>query len=132
MAVKSLGNIVVTYNSVNITSYLNTQSIQATVAAIETTNLASTGAEQIAGLVSWSIPVGGLWAKALHDALNPDCVSPPSTLRTLVITVGASGGQATYTWTNNSFISEYSFSVEPTGAITWSGTLSVSGQPTMS
>lgn len=132
MAVKSLGNITVTYNGTAITSYLNTASLQAVVAAIDTTVLNSTAGEKIAGLADWTINVGGLWAKALHDLLNADCVTPPATLRTLVIVIGASGAQATYTWTTNSFISDYSWSVEPTGAITWSGALSVSGAPTMS
>lgn len=132
MPVRSLQNVVVSYNGTNITGYLNSQSLQATVAAIDTTVLNSTAGEKISGLADWNISVGGLWAKALHDLLNADCVTPPETLRTLVVTIGASGAQAVYTWTTNSFISDYSWSVEPTGAITWTGALSVSGAPTMS
>lgn len=132
MAVKSLGNVTVTYNSTEITSYLNSASLQAVVAAIETTVLNSTAGTKIPGLADWTVNVGGFWAKALHDLLNPDCVTPPSTLRTLVVTVGPSGSVATYTWTQNSFISDYQWSAEPSGAIPWSGVLSVSGLPTMS
>ena len=132
MAIKSIENITVTYNSVNITAYLNSASLNAVTAVLDTTNLASTSNEKIPGLTDWSIDVGGPWAKALHDAVNPDMVSPPSTLRTLVIVVGESGSQATYTWTSNSFISNYSFATDPASLFTWSGNLAVSGAPTMS
>lgn len=132
MAIKSLGNVTVTYNGTEITSYLNSASLQAVVNAIETTVLNSSAGTKIPGLVDWTINVGGFWAKALHDLLNPDCVTPPATLRTLIVTVGASGSVATYTWTTNSFISDYQWSAEPTGAIPWTGVLSVSGVPTMS
>lgn len=132
MAVKSLGNVTVTYNGTAITGYLNQASVEAIVAAIDTTVLNSAAGEKISGLGDWNVSVGGLWAKALHDVLNPDCVTPPDTLRDLVVVVGKSGATATYTWDENSFVSGYTWTVEPTGAITWSGTLAVSGVPTMS
>ena len=131
MAVKSLGNVTVTYNGTAITGYLNQSSVEAIVAAIDTTVLNSSAGEKISGLADWNVSVGGLWAKALHDVLNPDCVTPPETLRDLVVVVGKSGATATYTWDENSFVSGYTWTVEPTGAITWSGTLAVSGVPTM-
>lgn len=130
MAVKSLGNIVVTYDSLNMTPYLNTQSLAATIAQIDTTNLASTGDEKIAGSGSWEISVGGMWAKALDDKLGVDAVTPPATLKTLVIVVGASGATVTYTWTANAFIGSYKIdTTDPKGMIAWSGTLAVSGAP---
>ena len=131
MAVKSLGNVTVTYNGTAITGYLNQSSVEAIVAAIDTTVLNSSAGEKISGLADWNVSVGGLWAKALHDVLNPDCVTPPETLRDLVVVVGKSGATATYTWDENSFVSGYTWTVEPTGAITWSGSLAVSGVPTM-
>lgn len=133
MAVKALGSITVTYNSNALTAKLNQASLEAIVAAIDTTNLASSAGEQIPGLVNWSVPVGGMWDSTLDGYLGPDAVSPPSTLRTLVIVIGPSGSQVTYTWTSNSFISNYKFGADnPGGALTWSGTLAVSGAPTRS
>lgn len=132
MPVKSLGNITVDYNSNSLEEHLNSQSLQAVVDAIDTTVLSSSGREKIPGLGDWTITVGGLWSDTLHGYLNPDVVSPPTTLRTLAITLGESGSTVTYTWTENAFISDYSWTVEPSGAVTWSGTLSVSGAPTMS
>lgn len=131
MAVKSRGNATVTYNATEITNYLNTVSIEAIVNAIETTHLGSTGEEKIAGTTGWKVPVGGDWAKALDDVLGPDAVTPPSTLRTLVVVIGAAGARVTYTWTTNAFVGGYTVNVpDPNGKITWSGTLEVSGAPT--
>lgn len=132
-AQKSLGNITIQYNSNNLTSKLNQASLEAIVNSIDTTNLASTAGEQIPGLVNWSVPVGGLWDSTLDGYLGPDAVSPPSSLRTLVVVIGPSGSQVTYTWSSASFISNYKFGADsPGGANTWSGTLAVSGAPTRS
>lgn len=132
MPIKALSNVTVTYNGTAITGYLNQASLQAVVNAIDTTVLNSTGATKIPGLADWTINVGGFWAKALHDVLNPDTVTPPSTMRTLIVVIGESGSQATYTWTTSAFISNYQWSADPTTAIPWTGVLSVSGAPTMS
>lgn len=130
MAVKALGNVTVTYDSLDITPYLNTQSLAATIAQIDTTNLASSGDEKIAGSGSWEISVGGMWAKALDDKLGADAVTPPSTLKTLVVVIGPVGAQVTYTWTTNAFIGNYTIdTTDPKGMIGWSGTLAVSGAP---
>jgi hypothetical protein len=132
-AAKSLGNITVTYNSNALTSKLNQASIEAIVNAIDVTNLASSAGQSIPGLANWSVPVGGFWDSTLDGYLGPDAVSPPSTLRTLVVVVGPSGSQATYTWTTNAFISNYKFGADNvSGALTWTGTLAVSGPPTRS
>lgn len=133
MAVKTQGNITVTYNGSALQAYLNTQSIEAIVNEIDTTTLASTGMEKIPGPSGWSVNVGGFWAKALDDILGPDAISPPATLRTLAVVIGASGAQVTYTWTSNAFISNYRADAsDPNGVWTWTGTLAVSGVPTRS
>lgn len=134
MAKKALKNFVVSYNGTNITPYLNKASQDATVEAIDTTNLASDAREQTPGGTSWSVPVGGMWAKALDDVLGVDAASPPSTLRTLVTEIGPTGGKVTNTWTGSetvgAFVSDYKVDAsDPMGVITWSGTLTVSGAP---
>lgn len=132
MAIKALGNITITYDGDSLEEHLNSASLQAVIAALDTTVLSSTAAEKIPGLGDWTINIGGPWSTTLHGYLNPDVVSPPTTLKTLVVVVGISGDTVTYTWTTNSFISDYSFSFEPSGLATWSGVLSVSGVPAMS
>lgn len=130
MAVKARTNITCTYDSLAITNYLNTVSVEAIVNAIDTTHLGSTGEEKIAGTGGWKVPVGGDWAKALDDKLGVDVVTPPSTLKTLVVVIGASGSQVTYTWTTNAFVGGYTVTAaDPNGKLTWSGTLEVSGAP---
>lgn len=131
MPLKASGSITVTYNSNALTGYLNQASLEGIVQEIETTDLASTAQEKIPGLGGWNVPVGGFWDATLDGYLGPDAVSPPASMRTLAVVIG-SGSTVTYTWTSNAFISNYRVSAEPSGALTWSGTLSVSGAPTRS
>lgn len=132
MPIKSLTNCLVDYNSNSLEEHLNQASLQAIVSAINTTVLSSTTGTKIPGLADWTVNVGGLWSPTLHGYLNPDVVTPPSTMRTLVVTLGESGSTVVYTWTSNSFISDYQVTIDPTNAIVWSGVLSVSGAPSMS
>jgi len=123
---KSAGNVTVSYNSNALAAYLDQASIDAVVNAIETTNLASTGVQNIAGLPSWSVKIGGPWDLTLDGYLGPDAITPPTTLRTLTVGIDT----ITYTWTANAFISAYSISADgPNGRISWSGTLTTSGVP---
>lgn len=136
MPAKALSNVVVTYNSVNITAYLNKGSVKNMVNAIDTTNLASTAQEFTPGAVSYEVPVGGMWAAALHSAVGADAASPPTTLRTLAVQIGPAANRVTYTWTGSStvgaFVTDYEVDFsDPLGMITWSGTLKISGAPTI-
>lgn len=129
-AVKAQRNIEVEYNGIDITANLNSTALDATVNQIDTTTLASDGNEKTPGSTNWSVDVGGNWTKAIDDAVGPDAVSPPDELRTLVVKVGKTGAAVTYTWTNNSFIGNYKIEArDPSGVLTWSGTLAVSGAP---
>ena len=132
MPVKSSGNVLVVYNSNALTAFLNQASLEGIVNEIDVTSLASTAGEKIPGLGGWNVPVGGFWTSVLDGYLGPDSISPPASLRTLVVTIGPSGAQSIYTFTSAAFISNYRVSAEPSGALTWSGTLSVSGAPTRS
>lgn len=131
--VKAAGNVTVTYNSVALTGYLDDVSIEAVVKELITTVLSSTGETKIAGVPNWSLNIGGPWDVALDNALGPDAVSPPATMRTLVVTYGVSGSVVTLTWTTNAFIGNYKVNVSnPTELIKWTGTLAVSGSPVRS
>lgn len=133
MPIKAAGNITVSYNSNALASYLNSASIEAIVKELVTTVLTDTGETKIPSIANWNIQVGGPWAKALDDILGPDAVSPPSSLRTLVVVYGASGSQVTLTWTSTAFIGNYKINfTNPTELATWTATLAVSGVPTRS
>lgn len=133
MPVKAASNITVTYNSVAITDYIDDVGIEAVVKELITTVLSSTGETKIAGVPNWTLNIGGPWAKALDDAVGPDAVTPPASMRTLVVVYGASGAQITLTWTSNAFIGNYKVNASnPTELIKWTGVLAVSGSPVRS
>ncbi len=127
MAKKVAGNVSVTYNSVEITNYLNTASLNGVVNAIDTTDFGDENATtSIAGLGDWEVPVGGPWDATLDAALAPDVIAPPATLRTLVVVIDT----VTFTVTTNAFITGYTINASaPSDGITWSGTLKISGAP---
>jgi len=129
-------NFTVTLGGTNITAYCNQASIEATVAEIDTTNLASTGAESSPASTSWSTPVSGFLDKALDDVFGRYAITPPSTMLDLVVTVGPSGSVTTFTWTGTTqegaTIENYTINpTDPTQLITWTGSLLISGGPTI-
>lgn len=129
MPIKSAPNCTVTYNAINVTQYLTTAGLKATVEAIETTNLASTAKESAPGNTDWSLDLAGEWAKALDDAIMPDVITPPATLRTLVVTYGTAGAIATYTWTNKAFPQAYNPTADATTTLKFTATIGVNGAP---
>ena len=133
--IRAMSNVIVMYGadgaSVDITGACNTAQLNATVNEIETTTLASTGKETTPGQSEWKIEVGGPWSLALDNVLGPDVVTPPATKRDASIQFGQTGNQVLYTWDTNAFVSNYSIDPSnPSEAITWSGTLVLSGSPT--
>lgn len=134
---KSLGNVAFTYAALALAPYMDQASIEMTVNAIETTNLASTAKENTPGVTEYSVPIGGPWAKALDDVLGADAVTPPTTLRNFVGQIGPVANRVTYTWTGSAtvgaFISNYKIDAsDPLGVIKWTGTLTISGSPVRS
>lgn len=135
---KVSGNTTVTYNASALTGYLDSASLEAVTNAIAVTNFASTAEQQIAGLPKFSVPVGGPWSKQVDDILAPDALTPPSTLRALVIVLGPIGDQVTYTWaspteTYGAFVENYKVDgSSPTDGLKWSGNLAISGKPVRS
>lgn len=126
---KSLSNVVVTYNSVNITQYLKQTDLEATVERLETTNLASTGAESIADSTTWTLGFNGMWDTALDTALAPDVITP-GTKRTASIAITGSTQTVTYTWTTNAEIENYKISAAVGDFIGHDTALALSGAPT--
>ena len=129
MAIKANGNVVVTYNSVNITAYCDQADLSAAVERLDTTNLASTAKESTAGDTEWTIAIGGQWAVALDSALAPDAVTP-GTARTASLALDGGAQTVTYTWTSKAEIQDYSVNSATGDFIKWSGTLALSGAPT--
>lgn len=130
-------NVVITYDALQISDYMDDGSLETTVEAVETTTLASSGMETSPGMPSFKVPVGGIYRKALNDKLGVQSASPPSSLKTLVVQIGPSGERVTYTWTASttvgSFVGNYSIDFSDTkGVIKWKGELAVSGAPVLS
>jgi hypothetical protein len=123
---KGAGGATVTYNGSAITAYCDAPSIGAQVADLDVTTLSSTGVARIPGLPDWSFDVGGPWDSTFHGIFGPDLVTP-GTLRTLVVVVTG----VTFTWTSLTYASSLKIDVKPNDAHRWSGTISVSGVPTV-
>lgn len=128
MAVRGAGNAVVTYNSQNITAYINSVELSATIQELEATDLASTVAEYSPSLAEYSLSLGGDWAQALDNILGVDAVAP--TVRPCVIKfTDETGAWVQYSWAV-SFISGFSISASATGKIEHSPSIRLSGTPT--
>ena len=130
-------NYTVTYNSVDITGYINQSDLEGVVAEIDGTNLASVAAESEPGSTDWRVRCSGMLDKASDDMFGKDALSPPATMRNLVITVGPSGTRTTFTWTGSTdegaFIDNYAIQpTEPTQLINWQAELGISGGPVRS
>ncbi|MCB0047953.1 MAG: hypothetical protein KDE24_00200 [Caldilinea sp.] len=127
-------NVGLTYNGVDLRAHLNSVSMEDVVEVIESMTFASTAIEKGPGAPSFKISVGGPWSKTLHQAIAPDTLNPPTTLRTLVYYIGPSGSRVTRTWTGSAtvgaFVSNYKpDATDPKGDIVWTGTLELSGLP---
>lgn len=130
-------NFTVTYNSVDVTAYTNQGDIEAVVAELDGTNLASVNQESEPGSTDWRVRCAGMLEKASDDVFGKEALGQPSTLRNLVITVGPSGTRTTFTWTGSAdegaFINNYSIQpTEPTQLINWQAELGISGGPVRS
>jgi len=132
MAQKGAGNATCTYNSQNITQYLNTNTVTNTIAELEATVLTSTAEESIAGLGSYELTLEGDWSKPIDDILGPDSLT--GALRTVVLTYGSvgTGGVVTYTWTTKGFLTAYDINATATDKIVLSATLRLNGAPVRS
>ena len=128
MAVRGAGNATVTYNSQNITQYINSVELAATIQELEATDLASTVAEYSPSLAEYNLSLGGDWAQALDNILGVDAVAP--TVRTCVVKfTDETDAWVQYSWAT-SFISGFSISASATGKIEHSPSIRLSGTPT--
>lgn len=128
---KVRGNITLTYNSQNITSYATKTSLKAAADKLDATTLASTAKESVAADVDWSIAIELNWDAALDTILAPDIVTP-GTKRTVALAIVGSSQTVTYTWTSNGEIGDYSVDSAVGELIKASATLTLSGAPTRS
>lgn len=126
---KARGNIVLTYNSNNITQYCDSVDLEAAIDQLETTNLASSAAESTAGDPSWKIGLSGMWDNALDAIIGPDAVTP-GTKRTASAAYTGSSATVTYTWTTNAEVGNYSIPAAVGDFIKFSAELTLSGAPT--
>jgi len=128
--IKAMSNVIVIYDSTDITAACNTAQLAAAVNEIETTNLASTGKETTPGQSEWTIDVGGSWSKALDDEFGADIVEGQTNKKNCSIQFGPLTNRVTYTWTAKAMVSNYTIDASnPSEALNWSGTLTLSGAP---
>lgn len=125
---KSLGNVVVTYNSQNITQYLTSAELSFGGEKLDTTDLADTAKTYLAGDGEWSLSVQGWWDNAIDAILGPDAVSP-GTKRTLAYAVTGTSATVTYTWTTNCEVGDYSFNPKANELVPFSASFYLSGAP---
>lgn len=131
--VKSMGNVVVLYNSVDITAACNQAQLQAMLDEMETTNLASTAVEVKPGPAKWTISLSGFWSKELDDAAAPDVIAPVDAGRACQITVGPAGSstKVRYAWAAGCYITGWTINAAgPTQYINHDMALNMSGNPT--
>ena len=128
MATRARGNTTVTFNSVDITQYCDSAALAMTAERLDTTNLASTGKESIAGDTEYSIPLSGNWSVALDTALAPEIITT-GTKRTAIIAFDGGAQTVTYTWTSLAEVQDYTVTAAVGDFHKWSGTLSLSGAP---
>lgn len=131
-AVPGAGHATLTYNSNNITAYVDQIELQAAVAELEQTNLGSSAQEFVPGLPNWNGTFNiTKWDKTIDGYLAPDVITP--TLRTVVLTFTDSASQTvTYTWTANAFITGYNIAAAATGKVESGPTIRFSGNPSRS
>ena len=129
MAQKGAGGATVTYNSNNISQYLNTNTLTNTIAELEATVLTSTAEESIAGLGSYELTIEGDWSKAIDDILGPDSLTGAKRTVVLIYGTAGTGGTVTYTWTTNGFLTSYEINATATDKIVLCGTLRLNGAP---
>lgn len=128
MAVRSAGNVVVTYNGQNITAYLNEAELSATIDELESTNLASTAMQYQPSLANYTMSFSGDWSAALDAIIGPDMITP--VMRTVSIQFIENSVEVTYTWTSNAFLTGFTITSSATDKITHAPALRLSGAPT--
>ena len=128
MAIKSLGNVVVTYGGTDITAYCNKADLSSTIERLDVTDLADTAKSTIAGDAEWTIAIGGAWATALDTALAVDAVTP-GTARTVTIAFDGGAQTVTYTWTSTGEIQDWGVQSATGSFVSWTATLALSGAP---
>jgi hypothetical protein len=129
MPVRGMSNTAVVYNTLVTTPYANQADLQSTIGQLEVTNLASTAKEFITEPAEWTIRMGGFFDMAVDNIFGVDAVSP-GTKRSASIAFTEGGQTVTYLWTLQAEIANYQIQSTPTGVITWSAELRLSGAPT--
>lgn len=127
MAIRAAGNVVVTYNSQNVTQYINEFELAQTVDELERTSLASTVMEYRPSIANYNLTLSGDWALAADNIFGPDIVSP--TTRACSIKIEDGANSVTYSW-STAFLTNFSIAGSATDKITHSPAIRLSGPPT--
>lgn len=128
-AIKSAGNVTVSYNGNAITNYTNSVDLQNVIQELESTHLGSTAQSADAGLAASTLNLGGDWNSTIDGYLGPDSLT--GTKRTTVISFEDGATTVSWTWTASGdvggFITNYQINPQANGKIPWSAQLRLSG-----
>jgi len=132
MPVKGAGSVTITWNSNNITSYVNTASIAGQIAELDTTDFGSSAMEYIPGLADWTANLEiRNWDSTVDGYLMPDLLA--GTVRTFVIAFNDGTNTVTYTWTSNAFMTAGTLGGSASELVSLTGvTVRCNGAPTRS
>ena len=126
-ATKGAGNVTVSFKGSAIEGYMNQADLNVVVSELEATDFDSLAEESDPGLSKTTFSIGGDWHDDLDDILAGDAATAAKRT-TIIVLTDADGGTVTYTWTLDSYITNYQISASATGKIVWTATLNLSGK----
>lgn len=129
MAVKTRGNVTLTFNSINLTPYMTGHSFTRDGQRIDITNYASSATETLAGDVEFNLEIDGLLTIEVDNALAPEMITP-GTKRTLVFAEDLGAQTVTNTWTSNAEVASYTTTGDTKSTQTFKASFALSGAPT--
>jgi hypothetical protein len=127
----------VVYNGTDITQYCRLGDLEGVTTPLDATSLADSFQTFVPGTTSWVVTIEGNLTKEIDDMLGKEALSPPSTMRDLVITVGEATNSSTYTWTGDDEVGAFitNYKVGPNvqfGQIPFRAEIATSGAPVRS
>jgi len=121
----------VIYDGIDITEYVHSVKLEASINQWDATDFASTGTEFGSGLAKWKLPLTGQWEPDWDDTIMPDAVTPLTTPKTVTVYFWhrPTAKRVEYTWHNGGVIKEAGINGAIDSAIGWGLELVLAGAP---
>jgi len=122
----------VIYGEVDITRYVSSYRLEASIEQWDAMSFASTAREHGSGVPKWRLPMKGFWTPEFDDAFMTDAVTPPITPKTVHVYFRHrwTNRYVRYTFINGGVIQRVKVGSSATGAIEHDTELVLSGTPT--